>query len=142
MAGFAASISLFGQPAPQPERGFLLATVDGPITPVVADYILDALSEAESRGRQGLIISIDTPGGLDIAMRDIVQSLLNATIPTITYVSPEGARAASAGTFITMAADVAAMAPATSIGAATPVDLQGGESPTRSSTTRWRLRCR
>ncbi len=127
MAGFAASISLFGQPAPQPERGFLLATVDGPITPVVADYILDAMSEAESRGRQGLIISIDTPGGLDIAMRDIVQSLLNATIPTITYVSPEGARAASAGTFITMAADVAAMAPATSIGAATPVDLQGGE---------------
>lgn len=127
MAGFAASISLLGQPAPQPERGFLLATVDGPITPVVADYILDALTEAESRGRQGLIISIDTPGGLDIAMRDIVQSLLNATIPTITYVSPEGARAASAGTFITMAADVAAMAPATSIGAATPVDLQGGE---------------
>ena len=127
MAGFAASFGLLGQPAPAPERGFLLATVDGPITPVVADYIVDALSEAESRGLQGLLISIDTPGGLDISMRDIVQSLLNATIPTITYVSPEGARAASAGTFITMAGAVAAMAPATSIGAATPVDLQGGE---------------
>jgi membrane-bound serine protease (ClpP class) len=127
VAGLVASLGLLGQPAPEPNRGFLLATVDGPITPIVADYIADSLTEAESRGMQGLLISIDTPGGLDISMRDIVQSLLNATIPTITYVSPEGARAASAGTFITMAGAVAAMAPATSIGAATPVDLQGGE---------------
>ncbi len=105
----------------------MLVEVDGAITPVVADYIEDAVAEAESDGFEALIITLDTPGGLDVSMRDIVQALLNASIPTVVYVSPEGARAASAGTFITMAANVAAMAPATSIGAATPVDLQGGE---------------
>lgn len=105
----------------------LLIEVDGAITPVVADYVADAVVEAESGLYQSLVITLDTPGGLDLSMRDIVQSLLNSTVPTVVYVSPEGARAASAGTFITMAAHVAVMAPATSIGAATPVDLQGGE---------------
>jgi membrane-bound serine protease (ClpP class) len=104
-----------------------LIEVDGAITPVVADFVEDAVDEAEREGFQFQIITIDTPGGLDVSMREIVQSLLNAGIPTVVYVSPEGARAASAGTFITMAASVAAMAPATAIGAATPVDLQGGE---------------
>jgi membrane-bound serine protease (ClpP class) len=94
---------------------------------VVADFVRDATAEANSGGYEALVISIDTPGGLDLSMREIVQTLLNSTTPTIVYVSPEGARAASAGTFITMAAHVAAMAPATAIGAATPVDLQGGE---------------
>jgi membrane-bound serine protease (ClpP class) len=105
----------------------LLIEVDGAVTPVVADYVADAVSAAESDLYQALVMTLDTPGGLDISMRDIVQTLLNSPIPTVVYVSPEGARAASAGTFITMAAHVAAMAPATSIGAATPVDLQGGE---------------
>lgn len=105
----------------------MLVEIDGPITPVIADYVEGAVAEAERNGFEALIITIDTPGGLDVSMREIVQAMLNAAIPTIAYVSPEGARAASAGTFITMAADVAAMAPATSIGAATPVDLQGGE---------------
>lgn len=104
----------------------LLVEVDGPITPVVADYLADAREEAEAAGSI-LIVRIDTPGGLDQSMRDIVQSFLNSPVPVVAYVAPEGARAASAGTFITMAAHVAAMAPATSIGAATPVDLQGGE---------------
>lgn len=110
-----------------PGESVLLIEVDGAITPVVADFVEDAVAEAEREGFQFLIITIDTPGGLDVSMREIVQSLLNARVPTVVYVSPEGARAASAGTFITMAADVAAMAPATAIGAATPVDLQGGE---------------
>ncbi|MGQ0849170.1 MAG: NfeD family protein [Actinomycetota bacterium] len=105
----------------------LLAEVDGPITPVVADYLRDSVTAAEADGYQALIVALDTPGGLDVSMRDIAQAFLNSPVPVIVYVTPEGARAASAGTFITMAAHVAAMAPATSIGAATPVDLQGGE---------------
>jgi len=118
---------LLGAPAAGQESRVILVEVDGPITPVVADYIATSVEEAESEGSQMVIITLDTPGGLDVSMRDIVQVLLNATIPTVVYVSPEGARAASAGTFITMAANIAAMAPATAIGAATPVDLQGGE---------------
>lgn len=105
----------------------ILVEVTGPITPVVADYLEDAVQAAEADGSQALVVTLDTPGGLDLSMREIVQTFLNAEVPVIVYVSPEGARAASAGTFITMAAHVAVMAPATSIGAATPVDLQGGE---------------
>lgn len=104
----------------------LLAEVDGPITPVVADYLEDAVSRAEAADSV-LVVTLDTPGGLDVSMRDIVQAFLNSRIPVVAFVYPQGARAASAGTFITMSAHVAAMAPATSIGAATPVDLQGGE---------------
>ena len=104
----------------------LVTEVDGPITPVVADHLEAAIAEADEAGAV-LIVTLDTPGGLDISMRDIVKMFLNSPVPIIVYVQPEGARAASAGTFITMAAHVAVMAPATSIGAATPVDLQGGE---------------
>ncbi len=107
--------------------GVLLVEVDGPITPVVAGHLDDAVEEAAARGMP-LVVSLDTPGGLDTSMRDIVQSFLNASTVVIVYVEPAGARAASAGTFITMAAHVAAMAPATSIGAATPVDLEAGET--------------
>src|SRR4026207_467508 len=80
----------------------MLVGVDGAITPVVADYIEDAFAEAEKEGFDLVIITLDTPGGLDISMREIVQTLLNSSIPSVVYVSPEGARAASAGTFITM----------------------------------------
>ena len=107
--------------------GALLVNVDGAITPVVADHLADAVAEAEA-AEIPLIVTLDTPGGLDTSMRDIVQSFLNASTPVVVYVEPEGARAASAGTYITMAGHVAAMAPATSIGAATPVDLQAGET--------------
>jgi membrane-bound serine protease (ClpP class) len=107
--------------------GVLVAEVDGPITPVIADHLAAAV-DAAAAADAVLVVTIDTPGGLDTSMRDIVQSFLNAPIPVVVYVEPEGARAASAGTFITMAAHVAAMAPATSIGAATPIDLQTGET--------------
>lgn len=115
-----------GSMAATTEEPVVLAEVEGTITPVVADYLAGALSEAEEIGSV-LVVTLDTPGGLDVSMRDIVQTFLNAEVPVVAYVSPEGARAASAGTFITMSAHIAAMAPATSIGAATPVDLQGGE---------------
>ena len=101
------------------EGDVMLVDVDDTITPVVADYLADAIGRAEEAGIP-VIVRLDTPGGLDVSMRDIVQSFLNAPVPVIVYVAPEGARAASAGTFITMAAHVAAMAPATSIGAAYP----------------------
>ncbi|MGH8912601.1 MAG: NfeD family protein [Acidimicrobiia bacterium] len=110
----------------QTSSGVLLTAVDGPITPVVSDHLASAVEEADENDNV-LVVTLDTPGGLDTSMRDIVQSFLNAPVPVVVYVQPQGARAASAGTFITMASHVAAMAPATSIGAATPVDLQGGE---------------
>lgn len=105
----------------------LVTTVDGPITPVVADHLLDGVERAVAENHPAYVVLLDTPGGLDQSMRDIVQSFLNAPVPVVVYVSPAGARAASAGTFITMGGHVAAMAPGTSIGAATPVDLGGGE---------------
>ena len=112
---------------PTGDQRVLLAGVDGAITPVVADYLVEAVADAEEGEFEALVVTLDTPGGLDQSMRDIIQAFLGSRVPVVVFVSPEGARAASAGTFITMAAHVAAMAPATSIGAATPVDLQGAE---------------
>jgi len=117
--------AIFAAHAGAQSPGVLVTDVSGPITPIVADHLTAAIDVAFDMGAV-LVVRIDTPGGLDVSMRDIVQSFLSAPIPVVAYVQPEGARAASAGTFITMAAHVAAMAPATSIGAATPVDLQGG----------------
>lgn len=116
-----------GAPAWGQGQGVMVTDVDGPITPVVADHLAAAV-EAASESGSVLVVTIDTPGGLDTSMRDIVQTFLNSPVPVVAFVQPEGARAASAGTFIAMSAHIAAMAPATSIGAATPVDLQTGES--------------
>jgi len=108
--------------------GITVLHVKGTINPVLADYIQRGIDEAEKRNSAICIIQMDTPGGLDSAMRDIVQSILSAEMPVVVYVSPSGARAASAGVFITMAAHVAAMAPESAIGAAHPVALgEGGE---------------
>ncbi|MBI5956344.1 MAG: nodulation protein NfeD [Chloroflexi bacterium] len=104
-------------------------TVKGPINPVVAGYIDRGIKEAERDGAVCLIIEMDTPGGLMDAMRDIVQDIVSARVPVVVYVSPPGARAASAGVFIAMASHVSAMAPNTNIGAAHPVDTSGGEIP-------------
>jgi membrane-bound serine protease (ClpP class) len=111
----------------QDARSIVVVGVDGVITPVIADHVRDALDLAEREGHQALLVELDTPGGLDTSMRDIVQSFLNSRVPVIVYVSPQGARAASAGAIITFASHVAAMAPGTSIGAATPIDLEGGD---------------
>ena len=80
-------------------------TVHGVITPVIADHIRDALDRAEREGHQALLVQLDTPGGLDTSMRDIIQSFLNARVPVIVFVSPQGARAASAGALITQRPD-------------------------------------
>lgn len=105
----------------------LVSRIDGPITPVVADHLADGVHTAERERHAAFVVELDTPGGLDAAMRDIIQAFLGAHVPVAVHVTPAGARAASAGALITMAAHVAAMAPGTTIGAATPVDLQGGE---------------
>jgi membrane-bound serine protease (ClpP class) len=105
----------------------LVTRVAGPITPVVADQLADGVRTAERDGLTAFLVELDTPGGLDTSMREITQAFLNARVPVVVYVTPSGARAASAGALITFAAHVAAMAPGTTIGAATPVDLQGGE---------------
>jgi membrane-bound serine protease (ClpP class) len=101
--------------------------VEGAITPVVADHLTDTVATAAAEGHQALVVRLNTPGGLVTSMRTIVQTFLNAPLPIIVHVAPSGADAGSAGTFITLSAHVAAMAPATTIGAATPVDLEGGE---------------
>jgi len=100
-------------------------TVKGTINPVLTDYISRGIAQAEETGAHAVIIQMDTPGGLDTAMRDIIQEIINAKVPVVVYVSPAGARAASAGAYITLAAHVAVMAPNTAIGAATPVALGG-----------------
>ncbi len=107
--------------------------IETSINPISRDLVLRTLREAETLDADLIIIQLNTPGGLDQSMRDIVVAQLASTIPIAVFVSPAGARAASAGTFITMAADIAAMAPGTNIGAAHPVSLLGGADSEGSS---------
>ncbi|MFH1282777.1 MAG: nodulation protein NfeD [bacterium] len=100
--------------------------VEGVIDPVIASYIKDGIAEAELNKAEALLIVMDTPGGLLDSTRKIISEMLNTELPVIVYVAPKGARAASAGVFITMASDLAAMAPLTHIGAAHPVSIGGG----------------
>jgi len=102
-----------------------VATINGVIDPITAQYVDKEIQHAEQDRAQCLIIQLDTPGGSDSAMRDIVQHMLSSPVPIVVYVSPAGARAGSAGVFITLAADIAAMAPGTNIGAAHPVEITG-----------------
>jgi membrane-bound serine protease (ClpP class) len=103
-----------------------LLTIDGVISPVTVRLVESALDRARTEGARALVIQLDTPGGLERSMRTIAQRILNAEVPVVVYVAPTGARAASAGVFITLAGHVAAMAPATNIGAAHPVAVGGG----------------
>jgi len=98
-------------------------TINGPISPVTANRLEKALNIAIKEKSECLVIELDTPGGLDTSMRQMTKAMLNSTIPVVVYVSPKGARAASAGVFITLAAHIAAMAPGTNIGAAHPVAM-------------------
>jgi membrane-bound serine protease (ClpP class) len=101
-------------------------TIDGSINPASSDFLQGAIAQSESDGAEALLIELDTPGGLLSSTKDIIQAMLNAKVPVIVFVSPKGAWAASAGTFITLAGHIAAMAPGTSIGAASPISASGG----------------
>jgi membrane-bound serine protease (ClpP class) len=105
--------------------------IQGTINPASSDFIQKAIAQSEREGAEALLIELDTPGGLVTATKDIIQAMLNAEVPVIVYVAPQGAWAGSAGTFITLAGHVAAMAPGTSIGAAHPVGVgaPGGPQP-------------
>jgi len=120
---FTALLSL-AAPAQTANQVFL-ADVEGIIDPAVAEYVNTSIATAEREGAEALIIRMDTPGGLDTSMRSIIKDIFASEVPVIVYVAPAGSRAASAGTFITMAGHVAAMAPGTNIGAAHPVNITG-----------------
>lgn len=117
-------------PAQEGASSIIVLTINGVINPVIARYVVGGLEEAKALRAEAVIIELNTPGGLDSAMREIVQGILNASVPVIVYVTPKGARAGSAGVFITLAAHKAAMAPMTNIGAAHPVALGGEMDPT------------
>ena len=104
----------------------VVLTVENIINPVTAEYIIQGIEQASQDGAAAIVIRLDTPGGLMTSMRMIIKGILNSSVPVVVYVAPSGSRAASAGTFITIAAHVAAMAPGTNIGAAHPVGI-GGE---------------
>ena len=106
-----------------------VVVVNGPINPVVADFLQRNLKESARRGDRLLLVEMDTPGGLDSAMREIVKNIFASPVPVAVFVAPSGARAASAGAIIALAADICAMAPGTNIGAAHPVTIGMGEKP-------------
>jgi membrane-bound serine protease (ClpP class) len=122
-----------GAALPSAARVATLIELDGPIGPAMSRHIERALAEADRRHSSVVILQMDTPGGLDTAMRDIIKAILASPVPVVGYVAPGGARAASAGTYILYASHVAAMAPATNLGAATPISI-GGEQPSAAPT--------
>src|SRR6202142_1217861 len=101
--------------------------IDDEIEPILAEYIVNGIEQANRRHASLILITLSTPGGLDTSMRQIIQSILASQVPVVTYVHPTGSRAASAGFFILLSADIAAMTPGTDTGAASPITAIGGQ---------------
>lgn len=139
LAGLAAAavpVTVLGQETPATGPVVVAVDLADVIHPISAEYVIGALQEAEDIDAELFVLRIDTPGGLDTSMRDIVQAFLASRVPVCLFVAPSGARAASAGFFMAMAADLVAMAPGTNMGAASPVSVGGGEV---DETTRSKL---
>lgn len=132
-AAFAQSTPQTGD-APTASRTAWVVTLADAISPATADYFNRALTDAADAGAALVVLELDTPGGLDASMRSMIKRILGSPIPVVTYVSPSGARAASAGTYIAYASHIAAMAPATNLGAATPIPV-GGQQPAAEPET-------
>lgn len=123
-----AMVNAWGETTPEaaPQRSAVVLSLDGIVGPATADYLVRGLAAAHEQDAAVVVLRMDTPGGLDISMREIIRAILASPVPVISYVSPNGSRAASAGTYILYASHIAAMAPATNLGAATPISLGGG----------------
>jgi membrane-bound serine protease (ClpP class) len=128
IAFFAAFILIISTVAARADTNVVVLNIKGAIGVATADYVLSGIEHAETSNTDLIIIEMDTPGGLMAPMRDIVQAILGCSVPVATYVTPAGARADSAGTYILLASHIAAMTPTTHLGAATPVALGGGDA--------------
>ena len=128
LAAFAAALLVPAAHAATPPR-VLAVEFDNDVNPVTADYVIDQIERANDERYNAVVILLDTPGGLSNAMKDIYEAELASKVPVIVYVSPDGARAASAGVWIGQAGDILAMAPQTNLGSSTPVSATGGEIP-------------
>lgn len=129
------ALGLLARPAhPTDDAVGVLIPVTGPIGPATSDFFIRQLQAAQESGARLVVLRLDTPGGLETSMRDMIQAILAADVPVVAYVAPSGARAASAGTYLMYASHVAAMAPATNLGAATPVQIGGGSGGEKPPT--------